>query len=97
MNSPAPTTCALCSKSALQFAAPNYGRYVALRCEACGDFVISLAAAERIAGLPHEFKDAWCAKVRGAEPDKILLLMVEPVGSGGGLKDSLVLRSSLSL
>ena len=97
MSSPVAATCALCSGPALQFAAPNYGRYAALRCASCGDFVISQTAAERIAGLPEQFKDAWRAKIRAAKPEEIFLLIVEPVGAGGGLKDELVARTSLSL
>lgn len=97
MSSPAPTACALCSEPALQFAAPNFGRYAALRCNTCGEFVISHAAAVRIAGLPHQFKDAWRARIGSAAPEDILLLIVEPVGSGGDLKDTIVSRSSLSL
>ena len=97
MNSPAHVSCALCSKPALLFASPNYGRYSAVRCTSCGDFVISHTAAERVAGLPSEFADAWRARIRAAKPEEIFLLIVEPVGAGGGLKGELVLRSGLSL
>jgi hypothetical protein len=95
MSTPETTTCALCAKPALQVAAPNHGRYAAIRCTSCGDFVMAGAAAGRIAGLPGEFKDACRAEIRAAKPDQIFLLT--PIGAGSNLKAELVARTSLSL
>ena len=90
-------SCPLCEAPAALFATPNFGRYRAINCETCGQFVVSDAADDRIRGLPHDFKDSWRATVKTAKVGEILLIIVEPVGSGGNLKVELVPRSSLRL
>lgn len=97
MNDQLAVTCSLCDRPALLNSKPNFGRYIALECSTCGQFVVSDAADERVRGLPIEFKDKWRALIRSAAPDQILLIITQPVGSGGGLKDELVPRSSLRL
>jgi hypothetical protein len=97
MSTQSTVNCSLCSNKAKVLATPNLGKYTALECSACGQFVASDAAIKRIAGLPIEFKDRWREIIRSATPDEILLIIVSPVGSGGGLKNELVQRSSLSL
>lgn len=92
-----PTTCTLCLGSAKLSASPNFGRYAALECPTCGQFVISDAADTRIRGLPTEFKDKYRAFITSAKPGEILLMIVEPVGIGGNLKVELVPRTSLLL
>ena len=90
-------TCTLCDGAVALAASPNFGRYKALECKKCGQFVVSDDADERIRGLPVQFKDSWRASIASAKDDEILLIIVEPVGSGGGLKAELVPRSSLRL
>lgn len=89
-------SCPLCRTLASIFATPNFGRYKAVQCKSCGEFVISDRAAERIAPIKDEFS-SWKAAIRSARPEQILLMIVEPVGSGEGLRAELVLRSSLRL
>lgn len=97
MKQPTPIECTLCATPAYVHAMPNFGKYSAIACAACGEFVVSDTAADRIKGLPNEFKDHWRAMIRSAKSDEVLLITVEPVGSGGGLKQELVPRRSLSL
>ena len=97
MSTPNTITCTLCSSPARLVATPNFGHYSAIGCATCGEFVVSGAAAARIGGLPAEFKDRWRSMIRSAQPNEILLIIVEPVGTGGGLKEELVLRSTLRL
>ena len=97
MSLQTPITCTLCGSPAELSGTPNFGSYRALDCTTCGQFVVSDSAAERILGLPIEFKDRWRQLIRSAKPEEILLIIVEPAGSGGGLKEELVLRSSLRL
>jgi len=90
-------TCPLCSSGATVGATSNLGRYKALACTTCGEFVVSDTAANRLQGLPSEFMEQTQRTIRSANHDEILLIVVEPVGAGGGLKAELVPRSSLSL
>lgn len=90
-------SCPLCEAPAALLATRNFGRYKAIDCGACGQFVVSDAADDRIRALPHDFKDSWRTSVNSAKADEILLIIVEPVGSGGNLKVELVTRSSLGL
>ena len=89
--------CFLCQSDAAIGARPNFGRYMAISCTSCGHYVLSENAASRIAGLPSAFKDKWRAMIASAAPEEVLLIIVEPVGAGGGLKDELVPRTSLQL
>ena len=97
MSDSVSTSCDLCASPARIFATPNYGRYNAVACDNCGEYVISHAAASRLAGLPRQFKDALREQVREAAAEQILQVIVEPVGSGSNLKSQMVLRSSLTL
>ena len=97
MNLATSIECVLCAAPAELFGTPNFGRYKAIRCGNCGEYVVSESATDRIAGLPDEFKNGWRATIRSAQSDEILLIIVEPVGSGGGLKVELVPRSRLRL
>jgi hypothetical protein len=90
-------TCALCNGPVVVNSCPNFGRYVALNCDSCGQYVVSRAAAERIRSLPAEVKSNYRSVISVADEDKILLIIVEPVGAGAGLKSELVLRNTLSL
>lgn len=88
-------TCALCALGADLLETRNYGAYKRLRCSACGEFAITDAAAERVAGSPQEYKDSLKRKIAAAEPEWILLIITEPAGSGGNLKDELVQRRTM--
>ena len=90
-------TCTLCAAEAMLFAVPNSGRYLALECQECGQFVVSEAADKRIRGLSLETKNDYRQDIASAQDGEILLMIVEPIGSGGGLKVELVLRASLRL
>ena len=89
--------CSLCGNEARVNSTPNFGRYKALECAACGQFVISDAAHDHIQGLPVQFADDWRSMIQAATPDQILQITMHPVGSGGGLKVELVARSTLRL
>lgn len=89
--------CILCSAPAELFGNPNFGRYRAIRCGNCGKYVLSESAADRIASLPDKFKNGWRTMIRSTQSDEILLIIVEPVGSGGNLKAERVPCSSLRL
>lgn len=91
------TTCTLCGHGATLSATPNFGRYKAISCANCGEFVVSEAARDRILGLTFEIKETWRRAIASATDDAILLILVEPVGAGGGLKADLVPRTSLRL
>ena len=89
--------CPLCGGLATLLANRNFGKYKVFECSVCGQFAISDRAESRIAGLPRNFKDSWRAAIKSGGIDQVLLITVEPVGSGGGLKAEHVLRSSLRL
>ena len=89
--------CVLCGQDADLLGKSSYGKYSAVDCKKCGQFAVSDNASARIAGLPSQFADQWRQIIASAKPDEILLIIVEPVGSGGGLKAELVARSSLRL
>lgn len=89
--------CPLCVTTAAISARPNFDRYLALDCSGCGQLVVSEHAYDRILGLPREFKDQWRAMIASAPAGKILLIIVEPVGSGGGLETTIVDRTELRL
>jgi hypothetical protein len=76
---------------------PNVGRYKAIQCDDCGEYVVSDRAADRIRGLPDDFKNRWRTIIRSAPEDDILLIIVKPVGAGAGLEEELVSRRSLGL
>ena len=97
MNTTNATTCPICEQPATLNSTPNFGRYSAIECPACGQFVVSEAASERIRSLPLQFKDSWRSSIASSSLDKILLIIVEPVGSGSGIKAELVPRSGLRL
>jgi|JI10StandDraft_1071094.scaffolds.fasta_scaffold283374_2 hypothetical protein len=89
--------CPLCGELATLLDTRNFGKYKVLECDACGQFAISDHAESRIADLPRDFKDQWRAAIKSGRIDEVLLITVEPVGSGGGVKAEHVLRSSLRL
>lgn len=89
--------CPLCKATAVIGARPNFGRYLALDCSGCGQLVVSEHAYDRILGLPREFKDRWKAMIASTSEDKILRIIVEPAGSGGGIEDKIVERRDLRL
>ena len=89
--------CPLCSGLAALLACRNGGKYKVFDCDVCGEFAISDRAQSRIAGLPRDFKDKLRTSIQSVSIDKILLITVEPVGSGGGLQTEPVHRSSLRL
>ncbi len=89
--------CPLCKATAAIGARPNFGRYLALDCSGCGQLVVSEHAYDRILGLPREPKDQWRAMIESAPADKILLVIVKPAGSGGGLESTIIDRTELRL
>lgn len=97
MSSSAPMDCVLCGNSAVLFGTPNGGRYKAIQCGDCGEYVVSDRAADRIRGFPDDIKDRLRTSIRSAPADDILLIIVQPVGAGAGLEEKRVSRRSLRL
>ena len=97
MSESTSVSCALCGSLSELFCTPNFDTYRALKCSVCGEFVVSISATEKIAGLSVEIKERWRRLIRSAKPEEILLIIVEPIGSGGGLKAELVQRSTVRL
>ena len=94
MNESNSSSCTLCANAATIFATGNFGRYKAFDCKECGQFAVSESADARIRGLPIAFKNSWRSMIRSANPEQILLIIVAPAASGGGLIDDLVSRST---
>ena len=90
-------SCPLCGGLVALLSYRNFGKYRIFDCDVCGIFAISDNAESRVIGLPHDFKVTWRAAIQSMSVDKILLITVKPVGSGGGLQTEHVLRSSLRL
>lgn len=85
-------TCPFCGEKSIVFSRPNFGRELAISCDDCGEFVISLMAIDRL-GVEQE-RIALKSQILPSSDPSILRITLPAVGaSEHGFEVESVLRS----
>jgi hypothetical protein len=75
-------SCPLCSEKSIVFARPNFKRELAISCDTCGEFIVSLRAIERLQGSTDEARLTLKKQILPSDDPNILRITTPTVGSG---------------